>query len=85
MMIPGGTEEQRSLAGRTATGGGGYASTALHQPPATASAGRHRSCCRRSTVPTLVVHSLGDRMNDFGQARHLAGEHRRGAVGRVGE
>jgi pimeloyl-ACP methyl ester carboxylesterase/DNA-binding CsgD family transcriptional regulator len=26
------------------------------------------------TVPTLVVHALGDRMNDFSQARHLASE-----------
>lgn len=25
-------------------------------------------------VPTLVIHALGDRMNDFGQARHLATE-----------
>jgi len=70
MMIPGGTEEQRS-----------WLDELQRVTVDTETALRSRRQRKRAdatgllptlTAPTLVVHSLGDRMNDFGQARHLA-------------
>ncbi|WP_248583358.1 alpha/beta fold hydrolase [Nocardioides sp. InS609-2] len=72
MMIPGATEEQRVWLDelqRVAVD----AETALVSR-------RERNLADASallpqlTMPTLVIHALGDRMNDFGQARYLASE-----------
>jgi pimeloyl-ACP methyl ester carboxylesterase/DNA-binding CsgD family transcriptional regulator len=69
MMIPGGTEEQRSWLDELQR-------VAVDADTALASR-RQRGWSDASgllaelSVPTLVIHSLGDRMNDFGEARHL--------------
>ena len=70
MMIPGGSEEQRSWLDELQR-------VAVDTDTALISR-RQRSrsdatgLLSELSVPTLVVHSLRDRMNDFGQARHLA-------------
>lgn len=70
MMIPGGTEEQMrwiddlqrvSVDAETAV-------LARAQRQATDASGR----CAELDVPTLVLHSRGDQMNDFEESRHLA-------------
>ena len=70
MMIPGGTEEQRT-----------WLDELQRVTVDTETAMRSRRQRKRAdaidllpqlTAPTLVIHSLRDRMNDFGQARHLA-------------
>lgn len=72
LMIPGATEEQMGwldeLQRRAVTAE--VALTARRQRRQ-ADASRHLSGL---DVPTLVMHSLGDRMNDFGYSRHLASE-----------
>ena len=72
MMIPGATEEQRVWLDelqRMAVD----AETALvsrrERNVADASA-----LLPQMTMPTLVIHALGDRMNDFAEARYLASE-----------
>jgi len=70
MMIPGGTEEQRSWLDELQR-------VAVDSDTALISR-RQRGRADATgllpalTAPTLVVHSLRDRMNDFGEARHLA-------------
>ncbi|WP_426245942.1 alpha/beta fold hydrolase [Nocardioides sp. LHG3406-4] len=72
MMIPGATEEQRVWLDelqRMAVD----ADTAVRARRQRAQA----DACHllgNIGVPTMVIHSLGDRMNDFDQARHLASE-----------
>jgi pimeloyl-ACP methyl ester carboxylesterase/DNA-binding CsgD family transcriptional regulator len=72
LMIPGATEEQMGwldeLQRRAVTAE--VALTARRQRRQ-ANASRHLSGL---DVPTLVMHSLGDRMNDFAYSRHLASE-----------
>jgi pimeloyl-ACP methyl ester carboxylesterase/DNA-binding CsgD family transcriptional regulator len=72
LMIPGATEEQMGwldeLQRRAVTAE--VALTARRQRRQ-ADASRHLSAL---DVPTLVLHSLGDRMNDFAYSRHLASE-----------
>jgi pimeloyl-ACP methyl ester carboxylesterase/DNA-binding CsgD family transcriptional regulator len=70
MMIPGGTEEQRSWLDelqRVAVD----TETALLSRRQRKLADADR-LLGELTAPTLVVHSLGDRMNNFAEARHLA-------------
>jgi pimeloyl-ACP methyl ester carboxylesterase/DNA-binding CsgD family transcriptional regulator len=72
LMIPGATEEQMGwlddLQRRAVTAE--VALTARRQRRR-ADASRH---LRNLDVPTLVMHSLGDRMNDFSYSRQLASE-----------
>jgi len=72
LMIPGATEEQMGwldeLQRRAVTAE--VALTARRQRRR-ADASRHLG---NLDVPTLVMHSLGDRMNDFSYSRHLASE-----------
>ena len=70
MMIPGGTEEQRTWLDELQR-------VSVDTETAIVSRRQRRladavDLLPQLTAPTLVIHSLRDRMNDFGQARHLA-------------
>ena len=72
LMIPGATEEQKGwldeLQRRATTA---EVAVQARRQRREADSSRHLASL---DVPTLVLHSLGDRMNDFGYARHLARE-----------
>ena len=65
-------------AGSTSCSGWRPPRTRPSWPGSSASWPTSGTCCRELDLPTLVIHSRGDRMNNFEEARYLAA-HIRGA------